>query len=207
MSLTLSHALLLSINAVIFVNKNARVVSASQTYPSLNYQIVDISQDEGLTLDASCPIKKRKKAKNCQNYANYCLTIETVCVKLQISVATRSSCCLGVETTSGLPDATVNAIIKIRDSIQCTADVVSMGVVCESHACHIYEVFISLNFQNMSYTIMSETSGKLHLLINERHHFCIRKCWLHEVTQFNQLFHLGRQARCYYAIKMILWCV
>ena len=63
MSLTLSHALLLSINAVIFVNKNARVVSASQTYPPLNYQIVDISQDEGLTLDASCPIKKRKKAK------------------------------------------------------------------------------------------------------------------------------------------------
>ena len=108
-------------------------------------QIVDISQDESLTLDASCPIKKRKKAKNCPELCKLLFDYRNSLCQVTDQYGHQIPLLFGVEITSGLPDATINAIIENRDSIRCTADGVSMGVVCESHACHIYDILNSLS--------------------------------------------------------------
>ena len=47
---------------------------------------------------------------------------------------------IGIEVASGLPNAVINHIVEEADTILSVDDVIEYGVICRSHARHIFEI-------------------------------------------------------------------
>ena len=50
---------------------------------------------------------------------------------------------IGIEVASGLPNAVINHIVEEADTIMSVDDVIRHGVMCQSHAQHIFEIINS----------------------------------------------------------------
>ncbi len=103
-----------------------------------------IEQDDTLTTCPSSPVQEVKKGKNTQLHKALLDYRNELC-KLTDERGHKLPLLFGEEITTGLLDAVICDVVKNKDSIKSIADVTSLGVVSESHACSIYDIIKSAN--------------------------------------------------------------